>query len=86
MKTIDDVLERLDGESTAMVVQLSAKECAEMARIVRESNPAIDLTELVAAAVGSFARDLGLGMAGHLHPKHLEKLAVLPEPSSNGGR
>lgn len=36
MKTIDDVLERLDGESRAMVVQLSAKECAEMAAMVRD--------------------------------------------------
>lgn len=35
MKTIDDVLARLDGESMAMVVQLSAKECGEMAALIR---------------------------------------------------
>lgn len=36
MKTIDDVLERLDGEGCAMVVQLSAAECREMAAIIRD--------------------------------------------------
>ncbi len=36
MKTIDDVLERLDGEGCAMVVQLSAAECRAMAAVIRE--------------------------------------------------
>ena len=63
MKTINDVLERLDGESTAMVVQISAAECKQMHAIVqRELTPS--LLEVLAAGVGAIAGEIGKAIHG----------------------